>query len=449
MYLFMNHKCFRTEMDYLIDRIPIDFSQETRATLKNIGYNVVMFADWVCGANDIRWLLADHPTVLLCSLTFFVTFLLTFIHAVRMGGRHVYMWIGTVVFGMMYEIRKIHLCETNDFMWYSQSLLTFFGRRIPGYIILFVHPTIIYTTLAIIHRQLTMMCQSLLVALTSTALRVPFVLIGTKMLWWTWHTEHPFLVERLGPLRLGPELIYSLSVMYFVLFFRISHRCLLTEDYNWKLFIRELICVLTPAQLAPVFGFYTFEVIFLMFKQLASNLCSYFFIFLLFSLISNYEWIQQLEEGRRQSGYTVGLSTFFAMLNELTAVIFIMYTFLLIVLAFYSPEDVISTGIHQPLGSCRATTTKHSFLDLSIEYKDMLCLSKLDPNFDFHCVKKKPEAPSGGTLEWYTVCGTPISDRTEMWIIISAWMVGALLSHFRWTMESDALQFAEENRNQQ
>ncbi|OUC40041.1 hypothetical protein D917_04392 [Trichinella nativa] len=402
-------------MDYLIDRIPIDFSQETRATLKNIGYNVVMFADWVCGANDIRWLLADHPTVLLCSLTFFATFLLTFIHAVRMGGRHVYMWIGTVVFGMMYEIRKIHLCETNDFMCL----------------------------------KLTMMCQSLLVALTSTALRVPFVLIGTKMLWWTWHTEHPFLVERLGPLRLGPELIYSLSVMYFVLFFRIFHRCLLTEDYNWKLFIRELICVLTPAQLAPVFGFYTFEVIFLMFKQLAGNLCSYFFIFLLFSLISNYEWIQQLEEGRRQSGYTVGLSTFFAMLNELTAVIFIMYTFLLIVLAFYSPEDVISTGIHQPLGSCRATTTKHSFLDLSIEYKDMLCLSKLDPNFDFHCVKKKPEAPSGGTLEWYTVCGRPISDKTEMWIIISAWMVGALLSHFRWTMESDALQFAEENRNQQ
>ncbi|XP_003380104.1 conserved hypothetical protein [Trichinella spiralis] len=402
-------------MDYLIDRIPIDFSQETRATLKNIGYNVVMFADWVCGANDIRWLLADHPTVLLCSLTFFVTFLLTFIHAVRMGGRHVYMWIGTVVFGMMYEIRKIHFCETNDFMCL----------------------------------KLTMMCQSLLVALTSTALRVPFVLIGTKMLWWTWHTEHPFLVERLGPLRLGPELIYSLSVMYFVLFFRISHRCLLTEDYNWKLFIRELICVLTPAQLAPVFGFYTFEVIFLMFKQLTSNLCSYFFIFLLISLISNFEWIQQLEEGRRQSGYTVGLSTIFAMLNELTAVIFIMYTFLLIVLAFYSPEDVISTGIHQPLGSCRATTTKHSFLDLSIEYKDMLCLSKLDPNFDFHCVKKKPEAPSGGTLEWYTVCGTPISDKTEMWIIISAWMVGALLSHFRWTMESDALQFAEENRNQQ
>jgi len=51
-----------------------------------------------------------------------------------------------------------------------------------------------------------------------------------------------------------------------------------------------------------------------------------------------------------------------------------------------------------------------------------LCASEYDePYFDFHCLPGG-RAPSDGA-DWYTVCGTPVSNRAEFIVVVSAFVL--------------------------
>jgi len=61
-----------------------------------------------------------------------------------------------------------------------------------------------------------------------------------------------------------------------------------------------------------------------------------------------------------------------------------------------------------------------------------LCMSDYDEPFDFHCLHEA-QLPSDG-MDWYTVCGTPVTNRAEYVIMVSAfvllglWVYGQLLA---------------------
>jgi len=51
-----------------------------------------------------------------------------------------------------------------------------------------------------------------------------------------------------------------------------------------------------------------------------------------------------------------------------------------------------------------------------------LCVSDYDePYFDFHCLPGG-KAPSDG-MDWYTVCGTPVTNRAEYVVVVSAFVL--------------------------
>jgi len=51
-----------------------------------------------------------------------------------------------------------------------------------------------------------------------------------------------------------------------------------------------------------------------------------------------------------------------------------------------------------------------------------LCVSDYDePYFDFHCVPGG--TPPSDDMDWYTICGTPVVNRAEYVVVVSAFVV--------------------------
>lgn len=54
-----------------------------------------------------------------------------------------------------------------------------------------------------------------------------------------------------------------------------------------------------------------------------------------------------------------------------------------------------------------------------------LCISDYnEPYFDFHCLPGG-KAPSEG-MDWYTVCGMPVTNRAEYIVVVSAFVLVGL-----------------------
>jgi hypothetical protein len=64
--------------------------------------------------------------------------------AVRHGARYVYTFIGVLLFGMAFEFLTSYSHELHV-RFYAQSLLTFFGKRVPLFVLVALHPFLMYT----------------------------------------------------------------------------------------------------------------------------------------------------------------------------------------------------------------------------------------------------------------------------------------------------------------
>lgn len=113
-----------------------------------------------------------------------------------------------------------------------------------------------------------------------------------------------------------------------------------------------------------------------------------------------------------------------------------LYSFGLILIASsFSPEEHISTGIHQKAGECGVMAT-----DITGNVRELyLCVKTADEPYTFACDAAKFPAhrmlsPERDDDEWYTVCGKP-HDDFKTWIIGVTWRsVATLLMAIGFTM---------------
>lgn len=71
---------------------------------------------------------------------------------------------------------------------------------------------------------------------------------------------------------------------------------------------------------------------------------------------------------------------------------------------FLRPQDVISIGVHEPIGDCNETVPVETVLK-TLSKRKYLCVSDYDEKYyDFHCLANS-KVPSQGSY-WYTICGT-------------------------------------------
>lgn len=79
------------------------------------------------------------------------------------------------------------------------------------------------------------------------------------------------------------------------------------------------------------------------------------------------------------------------------------YSVFAAMVAFLNPEDVVSAGLHEPIGDCAAKTPVHTVLK-TLEKRTYLCADDYhEQYFDFHCLERPPKEGA----YWYTICGTP------------------------------------------
>lgn len=83
---------------------------------------------------------------------------------------------------------------------------------------------------------------------------------------------------------------------------------------------------------------------------------------------------------------------------------------------FVRPEEVVSIGVHEPIGDCDERVPVETVL-LTLSKRKYLCVDDYDEKYyDFHCLPDgKP--PSAGS-RWYTICGTPHEYESEMLHIV-------------------------------
>ncbi|KHJ88891.1 hypothetical protein OESDEN_11304, partial [Oesophagostomum dentatum] len=161
----------------------------------NISWHA-QWADWFCKYESPLKLLENNPYFFMAELLFIFLSALTFAHAYRHGGRYFYTWIAVTICAFNMELLAITVPDLN-ISWHAQGVLSFFGMRVPLYALFGFHQMFIYTSYVLVSRmRLPWWAEGPGVGLSAMMLQLPFRILGTKMLWWTWHDTDPTIKER-------------------------------------------------------------------------------------------------------------------------------------------------------------------------------------------------------------------------------------------------------------
>uniref|UniRef100_A0A1I7W8L3 Glycerophosphocholine acyltransferase 1 n=1 Tax=Heterorhabditis bacteriophora TaxID=37862 RepID=A0A1I7W8L3_HETBA len=204
------------------------------------------------------------------------------------------------------------------------------------------------------------------VGLAAVMLDLPYDIMGIKLLWWTWHDTDPNIYDRMYWVPWNSYYFHASFACSFVWILKLSRRFLLEDEYDWKKF--------------------DFLLFFLNYK------CPVISIFkaLNFFFAGNKYWF-----------------------DELSCAVAIEYIFYMILVVIADPVNIISEGLHQPIGPCDKYQSVRTPTGMVLHKKKYLCTSNYDEKyFDFHCV------PNGIPKQWYAVCGTDFENRAEYVAII-------------------------------
>ncbi|KAL6732076.1 hypothetical protein Aduo_002875 [Ancylostoma duodenale] len=411
-------------MDYLLDRyffanLPFDVAPETRKNIGQRALTMVQWADWFCKYENPLKLLENNPYFLGAELLFVFLSFLTLAHAYRHGGRYLYAWIAVTIYAFNVESLALSVPDLN-LSWHAQGVLTFFGMRVPLYALFGVHQMFVYTSYVLVRRmRLPWWAEGPAAGLSAVMLLIPYRILGTKMLWWTWHDTDPIIKERMFWVPWSSLYFYAACVCSFVWLLRFSRHLLLEKEYDWMKFPREIICAFLAGVLAFWLGtvqfsflYYPLHGFFGVHSEITTILFFAFYALLVFVADRN----NMDTESRNGVRY---------WFDELSCAIALEYIFLMVLVVIGDPLNIVSEGLHQPIGPCREMESVHTPAGIVLQREKYLCATRYDEKyFDFHCVPNGiPKQQDDGSgvllpLEYYAVCGTDFKNRAEYITVI-------------------------------
>jgi len=199
---------------------------------------------------------------------------------------------------------------------------------------------------------------------------------------------------------------------------KLSRKVLLTEEYNWKLFPREILCAVFAGVTAFWVGAAQFLPIYHVFHdffKVPTECCVLAFLGFYAFLV----WIadrnprQDARPDKTKANY---------WFDDLGVVVVLHYFFYMGLVLVADPENIVATGLHEPIGPCDKWVDVHGIISgLKLKKQRYLCPTRYDEQyFDFHCLPNKtvPAMRDGKPVEWYTVCGTPYPNHAEYIFVI-------------------------------
>uniref|UniRef100_A0A0K0DI80 DUF7802 domain-containing protein n=1 Tax=Angiostrongylus cantonensis TaxID=6313 RepID=A0A0K0DI80_ANGCA len=410
-------------MEYLLDRyffrnLPFEVTPETRKTVGQRALTLIQWADWLCKYESPVKIFQNNPYFVLLEIVFLFLCLLTFLHAFRHGGRYLYAWIGITVFAFNIECLSVSIPELNV-SWHAQGVLSFFGMRVPLYALFGIHQTFGYIAYVLVSRMhLPWWAEGPGVGVSSIMLLFPYRILGTKLLWWTWHDTDPALKDRVFWTPWGLFYFYAASICSFVWILHLLRHILLEREYDWMKFPREFLCSFFAGILSFWLGSVQFSLLYCTLHDLFgvhSEIATILFL-------SSYALIVIIADRNNPNTEARNGSRFW--FDELLCAVALEYLFLGVLVIIAEPLNIVSEGLHQPIGPCNEMEEVRT-PNLVLKREKYLCATVYEEKyFDFHCIPsgipKQLADGSGGLLplEYYPVCGTAFDNRAEYITVI-------------------------------
>ncbi|KAL8608935.1 hypothetical protein ACOMHN_062684 [Nucella lapillus] len=368
--------------------------------------------DWWIKFRSPRSLMKSHDTFLYCEITFYILGFLTFLHAVRSGGRFRWLWLGTILHGLTVECISYFVPDIDNF-WHAQSSIMLLGQRLPLYVIL-VYPAFIYTaSVAVSHMNLRWWAEPFAVGLSVVLLDVPFDILGVKLLWWTWHDDDPNLSDRHYWVPWTSYYFHAAFASSFTLVFHGVRTvfCAKLPKFQSAGFFCELACVVVAGLCSMPLGVLQFVPVYHPLHDslgIHAEVCVMMLICVYILII----W-----SADRYPFETARGNNSFRASGEVVVGVVLHYSLYLYLVVYAKPEFTQSLGYHQPIGPCNETIPVHTPFGHVLEKKRYLCVDSFyEDYFDFRCVKKLPTSGK----DWYLICGTRFPNHMEYIVVVAA-----------------------------
>ncbi|CAH1233458.1 Hypp747 [Branchiostoma lanceolatum] len=293
-----------------------------------------------------------HANFLVAELAVYPMVVLTFIHAMRKGGRYRNMWIAALFHGLVSEMISYWVPEIDNF-WHAQSSIMMLGRRLPLYI-MSIYPLVHYvSTVAASRLKLGVFATAYAAGLADCVFYHVYDIVGIKLLWWTWHDTDPNIYERQFWVPFASTLFRLTFSAAFTLLFFGTHKLMTGKTmYQTGSFFQEATAiVLTSLLTFPAAVATHFIPLYHSLHDAlgaSSEVCVLAVIYLYILIV----WVSDRngpEEARpRKKGKH-------PWKDELTLVVLIHFLTFAGLAVFAKPESIVSTGVHEPLGPCNET----------------------------------------------------------------------------------------------
>lgn len=372
--------------------------------------------NWYIVLRDPRDIWQKHASYLITEILFYFLALLTLIHALRNGGRYVYLWLTSLLHGLVVESLSYFVPDIDNF-WHAQSMVMLLGQRLPLHIF-FLYPVFIYTAAATVSRlKLSAVAEACTVGLCVVLIDIPFDIVGIKQLYWTWHDTDPNIFERHYSVPWTSYYFHASFAGAFTLLFH-GTRALIGHRSDNRMaadgVLKESLCCLATGLLAMPVGILQFMPVYHPLHDtfhVHTQVCVLLFLAIYFLIAWSAD--RTLAKHAHCSG----------MCNELGLLVFVHFLAYIILSVTQRPENIRSVGLHQETGNCSHLTPVHTPTGQVLYKQTFLCVSAYDePYFDFHC---SPNVPADG-LSWYEICGTPVANAVEFVTVVSALSLAGL-----------------------
>ncbi|XP_072443067.1 uncharacterized protein [Chiloscyllium punctatum] len=385
--------------------------------------------DWWVALRDPRDIWTKHPTLILNEIVFYVLALLSLKHAVQNGGRWKYLWLATVIHGLMTEAVSYFVPDVDNF-WHAQSSVMLLGKRLPLHIIV-LYPIIIYQSYAAVScLGLPWWAEPFAVGLGDLLIDLPYDIMGIKLLWWTWHDTDPNIYDRHYWVPWTSYIFHMSFACCFAFLIDLGRKAI-TGNAS-KAVSSGIVKEMAVALLAGVFTFPLavltqflplYHVPHDIYKIHTENI-----VMVQLAIYAFIVWTADRSRPQDESSRVYGVSW---LHHEAGQGILLNSLFFLLLVTTAKPEQQVSVGVHQTLGPCNVSETLTSVLGQTLYRHTYLCAGDYDEGvFDWHCLPGAVPPPDGA--EWYPICGTPFHLHAEYIYTVAAFCLLGIA--FYWTI---------------
>lgn len=387
------------------------------------------FWDWFVQVGDVGHYWKNQPTYIISQVAFLFGGIATLIHALRNGGRLPYLWLATLLHGVVVECMAYAVPDIDNF-WHSQTPIIFLGHRLPLHIIM-LYPCFIYqASIGVEKLNLPSWARPFAVGLCVVLIDIPYDIVSVNFLHWTWHDTDPNIADRHYWVPWNSYYFHASFAAAFTFWYHMSRKWFKTNQKkqlgSWEALScgKEFACTIIAALLGTPSGILLFVVIYHPLHDIFGlhTEVTFFMLFTVFLLI--------IWSGDRQPKALQDQSTrkrIFRTTPVLVIHLVLHYLSFMTIVTMFKPEKEVAIGLKEPIGPCNEYTPVQTIFGMTLKKRKYLCATDYDEKyFDWTCLPGG-KAPQSGSI-WYTACGVPLPNTVEYIAIVTTILLVAFVT---------------------